>query len=153
AADRPGRAFGLGWLWGTVFFYGTCWWLTYPMIHYAPLTGGRHIPAALAWLLLLFPVVFVALFPGLSCFVLFRVVKRFGPAAILIFPVIWVSIDWLRYAVTGQVWNAIGYSQAFHPLMIQCARGGGVYAVSFLILLSNGAFTLFAVRRSIVPAL
>src|SRR5437870_9272496 len=30
-----GRAFVLGWLWGAIFFYGTCWWLTYPMIHYA----------------------------------------------------------------------------------------------------------------------
>src|SRR5438132_4116382 len=30
-----GRSFLLGWLWGAVFFYGTCWWLTYPMIHYA----------------------------------------------------------------------------------------------------------------------
>src|SRR5882724_7655217 len=24
---RAGRAFLLGWLWGAVFFYGTCWWL------------------------------------------------------------------------------------------------------------------------------
>src|ERR1700756_3420879 len=32
---RGRKAFLLGWLWGTVFFYGTCWWLTYPMINYA----------------------------------------------------------------------------------------------------------------------
>ena len=30
------RCFYLGWLFGTVFFYGSCYWLTYSMIH----TGG-----------------------------------------------------------------------------------------------------------------
>src|SRR5439155_18709074 len=29
------RALVAGWLWGVIFFYGTCWWLTYPMIHLA----------------------------------------------------------------------------------------------------------------------
>src|SRR5438309_9990586 len=36
-APKAGRAFFLGWLWGIVFFFGTCWWLTYPMIHYGHL--------------------------------------------------------------------------------------------------------------------
>src|SRR6476619_5144183 len=27
-ARTAGRAFVAGWLWGTIFFYGTCWWLT-----------------------------------------------------------------------------------------------------------------------------
>src|ERR671916_564845 len=30
----PGRALILGWAMGTVFFYATCYWLTYSMIHY-----------------------------------------------------------------------------------------------------------------------
>jgi len=34
---------------GTIFFYGTCWWLTYPMIRYA------HIRAWLAYPLFLLP--------------------------------------------------------------------------------------------------
>src|ERR1044072_2877318 len=34
-AKSPARGFVAGWLWATVFFFGTCWWLTYPMIHYA----------------------------------------------------------------------------------------------------------------------
>src|SRR5713101_2549194 len=32
---KVGRALVLGWLWGAMFFYATCWWLAYPMIHYA----------------------------------------------------------------------------------------------------------------------
>src|SRR5689334_13676873 len=31
---RPGGALILGWVSGTLFFYFTCYWLTYSMIHY-----------------------------------------------------------------------------------------------------------------------
>ena len=40
----PWRAFLLGWLTGGVFFYGSCHWLTYSMVHY----GG--IPAWTSYL-------------------------------------------------------------------------------------------------------
>src|SRR5262245_8015652 len=40
----PLRAFILGWFCGSAFFYATCYWLTYSMIHY----GG--LPAPLAYL-------------------------------------------------------------------------------------------------------
>jgi apolipoprotein N-acyltransferase len=144
---KIGRAFLLGWLWGVIFFYGTCWWLTYPMIHYA------HIAAWLAYPLFLLPVLQVALFPALFCLLLSRVVAHFGPAGIFIAPLIWISLELARYAVTGQVWNALGYSQAFHPFLIQSARWGGVYAVSFLILLSNAAIASLLVRRSLAWSL
>src|SRR5256884_7571169 len=66
------RAFVAGWLWGVIFFYGTCWWLTYPMIHFA------GINAWFAYPLLLLPIFVVALFPALSAGLLARVVHRFG---------------------------------------------------------------------------
>jgi apolipoprotein N-acyltransferase len=136
------HAFVAGWVWGTVFFYGTCWWLTYPMIHYA------HISAWLAYPLLLLPIVFVALFPALACSLTARVVNHFGSWAILMAPLIWVSVEWVRYAITGQLWNALGYSQAFHPALIQSARWGGVYAVGFWIVLSNTALSLLVSGRT-----
>src|SRR6266403_2107569 len=77
-AGRPlptGRALLLGWLWGAIFFYGTCWWLTYPMIHYA------HISAWLAYPLLVLPIALVALFPALFSLFLSRLVARFGVGA------------------------------------------------------------------------
>ena len=58
---KAGRAFILGWLWGVIFFYGSCWWLTYPMIHYA------RIATPLAYVLVLLPITLVALFPSLFC--------------------------------------------------------------------------------------
>jgi apolipoprotein N-acyltransferase len=139
---KAARALLLGWLWGVVFFYGTCWWLTYPMIHYA------HISAWLAYPLLLLPIATVALFPALFSLMLSRLVVRFGLAAIFVAPIIWVSCEWARYAVTGQQWNALGYSQAFHPLLIQPARWGGVYTISFLLLAVNVAVAFIVIRRS-----
>ena len=137
------RAFVAGWLWGVIFFYGTCWWLTYPMIHFA------GISAWLAYPLLLLPVILVALFPALFAGLLARVIQRFGDFALLLAPLVWVSVEWLRYVITGQLWNALGYSQAFHPMMIQSAGLGGVHAVSFLVLAVNTAIVLAAVRRTI----
>jgi apolipoprotein N-acyltransferase len=134
AVGRPlkaTRAFILGWVWGVIFFYGTCWWLTYPMIHFA------HISAWLAYPLFLLPVVVVALFPALFGFVLSRLITRLGARAIFLAPIVWVTLEWSRYAVTGQLWNAVGYSQAFHPWLIQFSRWGGVYAVGFLLLMVN----------------
>jgi apolipoprotein N-acyltransferase len=138
------QAFLLGWLYGTIFFYGTCWWLTYPIIHYA------HFTAWLAYPMLLMPIILVALFPAVCCGLLAHVVQRFGPAAICVAPLIWISIEWLRYAITGQLWNAFGYSQAFHPTLIQSAHWGGVYAVSFLLVLANVAIAYAVLRRSIL---
>jgi len=138
------RAFVAGWLWGTIFFYGTCWWLTYPMIHYA------HISAWLAYPLVLLPILLVAVFPALCCAFAPGLIKRFGVSALILIPFLWISFDWLRYVVTGQVWNSIGYSQAFHPMMIQTARWGGVYSVTLLILVSNSAIALFLIRRRLL---
>jgi apolipoprotein N-acyltransferase len=139
-----GRALVLGWLWGLVFFYGTCWWLTYPMIHYAA------IPAWAAYPLLVLPISLVAIFPSLFAGLVARLVTRFGPVAILAAPPFWVATEWARYSVTGQLWNALGYSQAFHPLLIQSARWGGVYALTFLLLTTNAAFAFFLLRRNAV---
>ena len=142
--NKASRAFLLGWLWGIVFFYGTCWWLTYPMIHYA------HIAPWLAYPLLVLPVALVAIFPGLFSAALTRLVARFGSAALFVAPLSWAALEWARYVVTGQVWNALGYSQAFHPMLIQPARWGGVYAISFLILTTNVALAFIFLRRTML---
>ena len=147
---KPVRALLLGWLWGVVFFYGTCWWLTYPMIRYA------HISSWLVYPLLILPIALVALFPALFSLMLSRLVVRFGQAAIFTAPLIWVSCEWARYAVTGQLWNALAYSQAFHPLLIQGARWGGVYAVGALVMTANAALAFALMRWSragLIPSL
>ena len=65
----------------------------------------------------------------------------------LLAPVFWTALEWVRLGVTGQLWNALGYSQAYHPLLIQPATWGGVYAVSFLIVAINAVVALLISRQ------
>ena len=138
---QPTSAFLLGWLTATLFFYGSCYWLTYSPIHY----GG--IPAPIAYLLLLPLTVLVGLFPATCCLALARAVARWGARAVFVAPFLWTALEWARLVVTGQLWNAIGYSQAYIPGLIQAARWGGVYAVGFLILTVNAALAYLIIKR------
>jgi apolipoprotein N-acyltransferase len=139
---QRGRAFLLGWITGTLFFYGSCYWLTHAMIRY----GG--IPAWLAYLLIIPPTLIAGLFPASCSMLLARIVSRWGARALFIAPLLWVSFEWARLGVIGQLWNAIGYSQAYVPDLIQTARWGGVYAVGFLIVLVNAALAYLLFQRN-----
>ena len=138
----PFRALILGWATGTVFFYASCYWLTYSMIHY----GG--LPTVLAYLLLIPGAVVIGVFPGFFALAVALTIRRWGHQALLLAPVFWAAFEWIRLGVTGQLWNAIGYSQAFNPLLIQAASWGGVYAVGFLIVTINAVIALFVLRRT-----
>ena len=138
----PARAFVLGWTTGSVFFYATCHWLTYSMIHY----GG--LPTVLAYLLLIPGALVVGVFHGIFTLLIALAVQRWGNISVLLAPVFWTALELIRLSVTGQLWNALGYSQAYHPRLIQPATWGGVYAVSFLILAINSAITLLIVNRT-----
>jgi apolipoprotein N-acyltransferase len=143
-AQRPrsGSSFLLGWIMGALFFYGSCYWLTHAMIRY----GG--IPTWLAYLLLI-PGPFIAgLFPALWSTALARLVARWGVRALFVAPLLWVTLEWARLGVIGQLWNAIGYSQAYMTPLIQTARWGGVYAVGFLIVTVNAAIAYMLLLRT-----
>ena len=139
----PLRAFILGWAFGSTFFYATCYWLTYSMIHY----GG--LPGPFAYLLLVPGALVIGLFPALFALLTANTIKRWGIYAVLLAPIFWATCEWLRLGMTGQLWNAIGYSQAevFGGLLIQAARWGGVYAVGFLIVAVSSSLALAAVGR------
>ncbi len=134
------HGFLLGWLAGTVFFFGSCSWLTYSMIHY----GG--IPAPVAYLLLLIPTSFVGLFPAAALGLTARAVSRWGLRAVVLAAPLWTTFEWLRFIVSGQLWNAVGYSQSFHPDLIQAASWGGVYAVTLCIIAVNAAIAYSVLR-------
>ncbi|HJP93638.1 MAG TPA: apolipoprotein N-acyltransferase [Pyrinomonadaceae bacterium] len=138
----PLRAFILGWATGSVFFYATCYWLTYSMIHY----GG--LPSVLAYLLLIPGALVVGVFHGIFTMLVALAVQKCGHVAVLLAPIFWTALELIRLSVTGQLWNALGYSQAYHPNLIQAATWGGVYAVSFLIVAINSSITLLVVNHS-----
>ena len=136
------RAFLLGWLTGTVFFYGSCYWLTFSIINY----GG--ITPVIAYLLLIPGALTLGLFFALFTLFVATAVRFFGEKGLLLASLMWPVLEWARLALTGQLWNALGYSQAYQPPLIQTASWGGVYAVSFLIVAVNCAVAFVVVKRS-----
>lgn len=125
------KSFVLGWIFGTLFFAGSCWWLTFSFTTY----GG--IPAPIAFFLLFIICSIVGLFPAIFAAAFSLVLKRFGSYGILLAPILWTAIEFLRFNLTGNNWNAIGYSQAFKVNFIQLASVGGVYLVGFPCVLFN----------------
>lgn len=121
------KSFVLGWLFGTIFFFGTCWWLAYAPIHYAA------FPPLLAYSLILAACLGAGVFPGVFAAVLSTLLRRFGSIAMLAAPFVWVSTEFLRYWLTGNNWNALGYSQAL-------GANSGVIALSRFFALSLGAY-------------
>ena len=140
---QPGRCFLLGWLFGSIFFYGSCYWITYSMIHF----GG--FSPLLAYLLLLPGALVMGIFPAVFAAVLACVVRKWGAAGLFLSPLCWAAFEWARLEITGQLWNALGYSQAYHESLIQLASWGGVYAVSFIVVFVNAAGAFALLKRDV----
>ena len=121
----------VGWIFGTCFFFGSCWWLTH-----APITFAGF-PVLLAYFLLFCAALAAGFFPAIFAALVSILLKRFGEYAIFAAPFLWTAIEFLRFWTTGNNWNAVGYSQAFRLEIVQSASIGSVYFVSFLIVLFN----------------
>lgn len=132
------RSIVTGWIFGTIFFFGTCWWLTFAPIHYA------GFPWWLAYSGMVFVALIVGVFPALFAAILSVLLRRFGSWAFLAAPFVWVFTEFLRYWLTGNNWNAVGYSQALGGIGIKFAQIGGVLITSFAVVLSNGFLSLSA---------
>jgi apolipoprotein N-acyltransferase len=132
------KSFALGWIFGTTFFFGSCWWLTFALITY----GG--VPTIIAYLLFFGVALVAGLFPAIFSALFSRFLKRFGSYAILSAPFLWTATEFLRFNLTGNNWNAIGYSQAFanwFDANLLAANVGGVYLTGFDILVFNAFFS------------
>ena len=137
------KSFVVGWIFGTCFFFGSCWWLTFAPITYA------GFPVLLAYFLLLIATAFVGLFTAVFAALLSIALKRFGTYAFLSAPFIWTATEFARFWTLGNNWNAIGYSQAFKLSVAQFASTGGVYLVGFLVVAESAliVFWLTNVNR------
>ena len=132
------KSFVLGWIFGTVFFFGTCWWLTFAPITYA------GFPWPLAYFLMFGVTVIVGIFPAMFAAILATLLRRFGSWAFLAAPFVWVFTEFLRYWLTGNNWNALGYSQALLTLwnfpIVLTASIGGVQMSSWMMVAINVIF-------------
>jgi apolipoprotein N-acyltransferase len=130
------NSFVLGWIFGICFFFGTCWWLTF-----APVTYGG-VPSVIAYALLFGVTLIVGLFPAIFSAIFSLLLKRLGTYAIFTAPFLWTATEFLRFNLTGNNWNAIGYSQAFSSYILPSASIGGVYLVGFWVSLFNSILTI-----------
>jgi apolipoprotein N-acyltransferase len=117
------------------------------MIHF----GG--ISPWLAFVFLLPGAVVMGIFPAVFAMVLARAIRKWGAPALFIAPLLWAALEWVRLETTGQLWNAIGYSQAYHPTLIQSARWSGVYGVGFLIVAVNASLGFAIWKRNLKASL
>lgn len=136
------KSFVLGWIFGIVFFFGSCWWLTF-----APVTYGG-IPSVIAYILFFGVTVITGFFPAIFGALFSLFLKRFGYYAILSAPFLWTATEFLRFSITGNNWNAIGYSQAFGYLLLNFANVGGVYLVGFFCVVSNCCLAAALISRT-----
>ena len=140
--DSVVKSFLVGWLFGLVFFFGTCWWLTFAPITYAGL------PWLLVYFFMFCAASVVGIFPGIFAALFSVLLKRFGSYAILSAPLLWTFTEFLRMWLTGNNWNAIGYSQAFNHILLGFGGFGGVLLVSFICVLINACYAVPFIKRT-----
>lgn len=151
--DSIPRAVLTGWIFGTAFFFGSCWWLTYAPITYA------GFPPVVAYLLLFVATAGAGIFPGIFAGLLAFLLRRFGSIALLAAPFVWVATEFLRYWLTGNNWNALGYALAFvEGTRINLAGVGGILLCSFYFAFYNSSLLYLLIRiiesasfRSLLP--
>jgi len=137
----PPVAFRHGWLAGAAFFSILLYWILGVMTRY----GGLPVVVGLMVLVLL--VGYLAAYVGLFAALVSASTRRWGPAALLLAPVFWVGLELARARLlTGFPWGLIGYTQWRNLAIVQTSAWGGVYLVSFLVVLANAAFALLLER-------
>jgi apolipoprotein N-acyltransferase len=119
--------FGIG-----LFLAGTYW------IYISVVVFGQA-PVWIALLLLLGLAIIMALWLFVAGYFVSYLAHGEPLRLILAAPAVWVLIEWLRgWVASGFPWLAYGYGQVGSPLA-GWAPLGGVYAVSFAMLLSSAA--------------
>ncbi len=125
-----------GFLFGVIHNFFTLYWLITVLQKY----GGLPLLLAVGVLLLL--AVYMAFYPALFflCFSLFRR-KLAAPLLLLVLPLCWVGLDWLRAVLfTGFPWMDLGYVVFKSRYLVQLADLFGHYGITFLIVFVNCFF-------------
>jgi len=141
------RAAAWGWAFGTVFYLVLLRWLDFTFTTYS------SIPWPLTWAPLMALAGYCALYAGAFAAAVAWLGQRSLVGALCASPFLWVAGEWLRgHLFGGFPWGLIGYTQYQRLPVIQIAELGGVYAVSFVILVANAAIAgclMFAWRPAV----
>lgn len=139
----PGRAFLRGWLFGAGAF-GVGWSWIYESFAFS------DVPSAMAVVMTVAVVAYLALFPAILGWVVARLVPGAGAAHLLAFyPAGWALSEWLRgWVLTGVPWLELGHAQVDAP-----ASGWlpviGVFGTSALVAFVAGALAHALAQRRV----
>jgi apolipoprotein N-acyltransferase len=132
----PKNSFQLGLLTGFIHYLTLIYWLSYTMRTYGHLDWFSCIA-----ILILFSV-YLSLYIAIFALALTRLCAK-PLICVIMIPIFWVSLEYMRSVLlSGFPWELIGYSQYKNWHVIQISDIFGVYGVSFLIAMINGAIFL-----------
>src|SRR5262249_28056132 len=141
-ARSPAHGFRLGYLTGVLSSVGIVYWTALVVVQ----SGGLPLPVGVVVMLLL--CLALALFTGLFAWTTTRWLRTHGYVALLLAPFAWVATEILRaHTLFDFSWCLLGYSQHGNLTMIQLARYGAVYLVSFLVAGVSAAAAYVLVER------
>ena len=139
----PKQSFGYGFAAGMGFYLCTVYWVVHTIGLYS------NIPPLIAVVPLLLMCMILASYTGAFAAGL-RFYQQRGGSIILIGPVLWVTLEWLRsFFFIGFPWVSLGYSQYPQLNLIQFAEFTGIYGVSALVIFVNlVVFTLLSAPQA-----
>jgi len=120
------------------FLTGLIWGIFYSIlsIHWLALNTGTF--PWLATFSMLLASVFLALNYGFIGMLFKMIQRKDALLAFLFLPFTWTAVEFLRsFGIFGFPWLSLGHSQAYNTVYVQMADIGGVYTVSFILLLTN----------------
>jgi apolipoprotein N-acyltransferase len=142
SGHRELRVVWLGVVTGTVYFWGTVYWV----VHVMSLYGGFGWPIALGIGILM--VAYLSIFVTLFAVAFGHAVGRGGMAGVWLAPWLWVASEWARSSIgLGFPWVLLGSSQASVLPIVQLASVTGVYGVSWLAALVGTAAAAVVLSR------
>jgi apolipoprotein N-acyltransferase len=128
-----------GFLFGLTFFSINLFWIN-TLNEFAP------VFATLGWVCL---AIGEAFFIAIACYLIKRLKLLIVNWDLLIIPIVWVSVEWLRtLGPFGISAGGLGYTQAGNLPLIQIASYTTVFGVSFLIVMVN-SFLAYVINQRI----
>ncbi len=127
------RTFLLGYLSGTLWYCGNCYWVRDTMMRYGDMPVGAPTALLLGFSLVL------GLYWGLFGVAVGLVRRRTGSVAwaLAAAPVFWAALELAAARITSVPWDQLGYSQVDNALVSQLAPWTGVYGISFVLVAVN----------------
>lgn len=144
-------SFGLGWVFGVVFWMASIHWIAPTLVRF----GG--LPAPAGWFLLLLLASYLALFSGSFAWATHRLIRISAPIstplAVVAVPAVWVLAELAQgWLFSGFPWNPAAQAWTDLPGALPLAAWIGTPGVSWLVILIPTAVVVSLRTLSLRPA-